>query len=451
MGERQLAKNVDCLRSDLDRIAQAALGAVAPETCLQHALHVVGDQLHVARATFDLSHIQRIVVVGMGKASAQMAATLEELLDERISDGLVVTADGYSVVTRRIEIVEAAHPVPDARGQAASERIVALVEEASEEDLVIVLISGGGSALLPLPTTGITLSDLAATNELLLRSGARIQEINTVRKHLSQVKGGQLARHAFPARVLALVLSDVPGDPLHAIASGPTVGDPTTFHQAEQILRQYHVWSDLPNSVRERIKTGTRGESSETPKPGDDVLQRVITTIIGSGSDAAEAALVEAESLGYHTLLLTTTLEGEARELGKLLAALAREEASRNRPLPYPALIMAAGETTVTVKGTGKGGRNQELALSAALGIEGISHVVIASLGTDGRDGPTDAAGGMVDGETVGRMLEQGINPQEYLDRNDSYRALEKAGDLILTGPTGTNVADLCFVAVGKE
>ena len=451
MSERRLAEDVECLRSDLDRIAQAALATVAPETCLRRAVQVDGDQLHVGKASFDLSRIQRILVVGMGKASARMAATLEELLRERISSGLVVTADGYGVATRRVEIVEASHPLPDARGRAASERIVTLVKEANEEDLVIVLISGGGSALLPLPALGITLSDLAETNELLLRSGAKIQEINTVRKHLSQVKGGQLARHAFPAQVLALVLSDVPGDPLHAIASGPTVGDPTTFHQAEQILRQYHVWSDLPNSVRERIETGVRGESSETPKPGDDVLQRVTITIIGSGSVAAEAALVEAKRLGYHTLLLTTTLEGEAREVGKILASLAREEASRNRPLPHPALITATGETTVTVRGDGRGGRNQELALSAALGIEGIPHVVIASLGTDGRDGPTDAAGGMVDGGTVRRMQEQGIDPQEYLDRNDSYRALQQAGDLIVTGPTGTNVADLLFVAVGGK
>ncbi|MFC2106210.1 glycerate kinase [Candidatus Bipolaricaulota bacterium] len=451
MSERRLAEDVQCLRSDLDRIAQAALATVAPETCLRRAVQVEGDQLHVGKTNFDLSRIQRILVVGMGKASARMAASLEDLLRERISSGLIVTADGYKVATRNVEITEASHPVPDARGLEAAERIVTLVGGASEEDLVIVLISGGGSALLPLPAPGITLSDLATTNELLLRSGAKIQEINTVRKHLSQVKGGQLARHAFPAQVLALVLSDVPGDPLHAIASGPTVGDPTTFHQAERILRQYHAWSDLPNSVRERIETGVRGESSETPKPGDDVLRRVTITVIGSGSDAAEAALVEAERLGYHTLLLTTTLEGEAREAGKLLAALAREEVKRGRPLPHPALIMAAGETTVTVRGDGRGGRNQELALSAALGIEGIPHVVIASLGTDGRDGPTDAAGGMIDGGTVRRMQERGIDPQEYLDRNDSYRALKQAGDLIVTGPTGTNVADLLFVAVAKE
>jgi hydroxypyruvate reductase len=444
------------LRADLDRIAQAALIAVAPETCLRRAVHIEGDQLHVAKETFDLSRIQRILVVGMGKASARMAATLEDLLGERVSGGLVVTADGYRVASRKVatckvEIVEASHPVPDARGRAAAERIVALVEEAEEDDLVVVLISGGGSALLPLPASGITLSDLAATNKLLLLSGARIQEINTVRKHLSRVKGGQLARHAFPAQVLALVLSDVPGDPLDAIASGPTVGDPTTFDQVKRILRRYRLWEEITDPVRERIEAGIRGEIEETPKPGDDVLQRVTTTIIGSGSDALDAAREEGDRLGYHTLSLTTTLEGEAREVGKILAAVAREEASSGRPVPLPALILAAGETTVTVRGTGKGGRNQELALSAAQGIEGLSGVVIASIGTDGRDGPTDAAGGMVDGKTVGRMRERGVDPEESLAQNDSYHALSQSGDLVITGPTGTNVADLCMILVGKR
>jgi len=451
MSNRRIAKEVEDLRADLDKIGRFALSAVAPEACLRQALKLEGDYLHVAGDAIDLSQIRHIFVVGMGKASARMAAALENLLGDRISGGLVVTADGYKVGTRSVEITEASHPVPDARGLAAAERIVTLVGEASEEDLVIVLISGGGSALLPLPAPGITLSDLTSINELLLLSGAKIQEINTVRKHLSQVKGGQLARCAFPAQVLTLVLSDVPGDPLHAIASGPTLGDPTTFHQTEQILLQYRLWGNLPDSVRERIAAGTRGELPETPKPGDSLFQRMKTTIIGSGSVAAEAALAEAKRLGYHTILLTTTLEGEAREVGKLLASLAREEVLRNRALPRPVLIMAAGETTVTVRGDGQGGRNQELALSAALGIEGIPHAVIASLGTDGRDGPTDAAGGMVDGGTVWRMQERDIDPQEYLNRNDSYRALEQAGDLILTGPTGTNVADLCLVALGRE
>jgi hydroxypyruvate reductase len=369
MDIRKSVKKASDLRADIARIGKAAIAAVDPAACLERAVRPKDDRLTVSGEVLDLSCIQRIIVVGMGKASARMATTLEELLGERIYGGLVVTADGYKVTTCKVEIVEASHPVPDARGCAAAERIVTLVEEANEEDLVIVLISGGGSALLPLPASGITLSDLAATNELLLLSGAKIQEINTVRKHLSQVKGGQLARHAFPAQVLALVLSDVPGDPLNAIASGPTVGDPTTFDQAEQILHQYHVWSGLPNSVRERIEAGVRGEIEETPKPGDDVLQRVTTTIIGSGSDALDAAREEGDRLGYHTLLLTTTLEGEAREVGKILASLAREETSSGRPVPLPALILAAGETTVTVRGTGKGGRNQELALSGTCAV----------------------------------------------------------------------------------
>jgi len=438
------------LRADLRRITRVALAKVAPETCMRRAVGLDGEYLSVAQERFDLGQIRRIIIVGMGKASARMAATLEDLLGERIYGGLVVTADGYTVRTQRVEVVEASHPVPDARGRAAAERIVALVEEANEEDLVIVLISGGGSALLTLPTSGITLSDLSRTNELLLRSGAKIQELNAVRKHLSQVKGGQLAQRAFPAQVLALVLSDVPGDPLNAIASGPTVGDPTTFDQVKRILRQYRLWEKIPASVRKRIEAGVHSEIEETPKPRHDVLQRVTTMIIGSGSDALDAAREKGDRLGYHTLSLTTTLEGEAREVGKILAALARKEASSSRPAPLPALIIAAGETTVTVRGTGKGGRNQELALSAAQGIEGIPRVVIASIGTDGRDGPTDAAGGMVDGGTIGRMRKQGIDPEESLAQNDAYHALSHSGDLVITGPTGTNVADLCFVAVGK-
>jgi len=438
------------LRSDLWQIAQTALKAVAPEACLHRAIRREGKHLRVGKQTFDLSQVRRIIVVGMGKASARMAAALEEVLADRTVDGLVVTADGYRVPTRNVEVLEATHPVPDERGLAAAQRIAALIDGAEAENLVIVLISGGGSALLPFPAQGLTLSDLTRTNELLLRSGARIQEMNAVRKHLSQVKGGQLAKRAFPARVLSLFLSDVPGDPLDAIASGPTVPDPTTFKDAERILRRYQLWEEVPATVRKRIEAGVQGGIPETPKPGDPAFRGVQNVIMGSGAVAAEVARAEGERLGYHTLLLTTTLEGEAREIGKVFAALAREEISCRRPLEPPALILAAGETTVTVRGNGKGGRNQELALSAAMGIEGLSRVVIASIGTDGRDGPTDAAGGIVDGETTGRMRDRGIVPEEYLEQNDSYRALEKAGDLLITGPTGTNVADLYLIAVGK-
>ena len=439
------------LRADLWQIAQAALNAVTPEECLRRAVRMEEEYLSVGGRTFDLSRIERIIVVGMGKASARMAVALEELLEDRISTGLIVTADGYKVLTHKVEIVEASHPVPDARGLAAARRITSLVDAAREEDLVIVLISGGGSALLTLPTSGITLSDLSRTNELLLRSGAKIQELNIVRKHLSQVKGGQLAQRAFPAQVLALVLSDVPGDHLEAIASGPTALDPTTFTNARQLLQRYGLWEEVPPSVRARIEAGACGDASETPKPGDQSFLKVQNVIVGSGSVAAAAAQAEGKRLGYRTLILTTTLEGEAREVGRVLATLAREEISFGRPIKPPALIIAAGETTVTVQGNGKGGRNQELALSAALGIEGIPRVVISSIGTDGRDGPTDAAGGMVDGGTVARLRGQGIDPERCLAENDSYQALSKAEDLIITGPTGTNVADLCFVVVGNK
>ncbi|TSA49952.1 glycerate kinase [archaeon] len=435
------------LHADIDRCIRAALTAVSPETCLRRAVCIDEDRLLVSRESIDLSQVARIIVVGMGKASAGMASSLESLLGARITDGLVVTADGYRVPTRSVKVVEASHPVPDARGLASAQKIADLVDDAQEDDLVIVLISGGGSALLTLPSLGIVLDDLAATNELLLYSGAKIQEINTIRKHLSQLKGGQLAARAFPATVVALVLSDVPGDPLDVIASGPTVGDPTTYADTARILRHYGLWKRVPPSVRDRIERGLSGETPETPKSWDDMFARVTTTIIGSGLVAAEAALSEARELGYHALLLTTTLEGEAREVGKVLAAIAREEVQHERPLPLPALIVAAGETTVTVIGRGKGGRNQELALSAALGIEGLSGAAIASVGTDGRDGPTDAAGAIVDGGTIPRLCEQGIDPYKSLADNDSYPALARSGDLIITGPTGTNVADLCFVA----
>ncbi len=436
------------LHDDLRRILRTAVEAVSPEGCVERAVRLDGDSLRVQDIEYDLSSVERIIVVGVGKASARMAAALEEILGERIASGLVVTADGYVVPTRRIEVVEAAHPVPDARGLEAAGRIAALVDSARAEDLVIVLISGGGSALLTLPAPPVTLTDLIETNRLLLLSGARIQEINTVRKHLSQLKGGQLAKRAFPAQVVSIILSDVPGDPVDMIASGPTVPDPTTFADAVAILDRYQLWKRVPAAVRERLTAGVEGGLPETPKPGDPAFAQARCVIAGSGTIAAEAAQREGERLGYNTLLLTTTLEGEAREVGKVFAATARELVASGRPISLPALILAAGETTVTVRGAGKGGRNQELALAAALGISGIPGVVIASLGTDGRDGPTDAAGGIVDGDTIGRMHAGGVDPWDALARNDSYAALGAVDALIRTGPTGTNVADLVAVLV---
>ncbi len=427
-------------------IIDAAIAAVRPEECIRRSLRLEGDILHVGDSRVDLRGIRRIYVVGFGKASAGMARAVEGILGERISGGLVITADGYRVPTDKVEVREAGHPVPDERGLSAAEEILSIVEGAREDDLVIVLISGGGSALLTAPAEGISLEDLARTNELLLRSGAVIQEINAVRKHLSRAKGGQLARLAQPARVISLILSDVVGDPLDSIASGPTVPDPTTYTDAIAVLRRYGIWDEVPSSVRRHLERGASGEVPETPKPGDPCFARVINVIVGSGRHAAEAALEKGEDLGFEGAILTTTLEGEAREVGKVLAAVARELRRYGRPVSPPAILVLAGETTVTVRGKGKGGRNQELALSAALGIEGLREVVIASVGTDGRDGPTDAAGGIVDGGTAARIRAAGLDPLELLSDNDSYRALSASGDLLVTGPTGTNVADLVLV-----
>ncbi len=435
-------------RADCERILRAALAAVDPGVCVRRVLEWDGATLTVEGIRHHVAG--RVIVVGIGKASARMAVAVEEVLGEKIASGLVVTADGYRVPTRLIEVVEAGHPVPDARGLEAAERIGALVDGADADDVVVFLISGGGSALLTLPAPPVTLPDVIAINQLLLLSGARIQEINTVRKHLSQLKGGQLTKRAFPARVVSIILSDVPGDPVDMIASGPTVPDPTTFADAVEILKRYQLWGKVPAPVRERLTAGLEGKFPETPKPGDPIFNRASYVIAGSGAIAAEAAQQEGNRLGYNTLLLTTTLEGEAREVGKVVAALARELVTKNRPIPLPALIIAAGETTVTVRGNGMGGRNQELALAAALRISGLSGVAIAAIGTDGRDGPTDAAGGIVTGETTARIRAHGISPQDALAHNDAYHALAAADALINTGPTGTNVADLIAILVRR-
>ncbi len=429
-------------------ILSAGLTAASPATCIPQVVGCDGTAVVIGDERIDLERVNRVIVVGIGKATAQMAAALETIIGDRITAGVVVTADGYTARTRRVAVMEAGHPVPDTRCLDAARRITALVDDADADDVVIVLISGGGSALLTLPAPPVTLPDLSATNRLLLLSGARIQEINTVRKHLSQVKGGQLAQRAFPARVIAIILSDVPGDPVDMIASGPTVPDPTTFAAGIEILKRYRLWEKVPATVRSRLAAGADGDIPETPKPDNSAFNRVSYVIAGSGTIAAEAAQQEGKRLGYNTLLLTTTLEGEAREVGKVVAAVAREVVAKNRPIPRPALILAAGETTVTVRGDGTGGRNQELALAAALGISGLPEVIIAALGTDGRDGPTDAAGGIVDGETINRIRAHGISPQDALTRNDAYHALAAAGVLINTGPTGTNVADLVAILV---
>jgi hydroxypyruvate reductase len=324
--------------------------------------------------------------------------------------------------------------------------LVGLLETTGPRDLVVVVLSGGGSALMLLPAEGISLADMQQTTDVMLRAGATINELNTLRKHLERAKGGGLARLAAPSDVLALVLSDVVGNPLDVIASGPTVPDTSTFTDTTAILRRLGVWERLPEKIAARLEAGEKGTISDTPKPGDPLFERVQTVVVASNELAAEAGVRQAESEGMSALLLSTYVEGEAREVAKVVAALAREEAASNRPLARPACLILGGETTVTVRGTGLGGRNQELALAASLKISGLDDVIVAALATDGNDGPNDATGALADGSTVARARAAGLDPDAYLANNDAYHFFEGLGDLLITGPTNTNVNDLLFV-----
>ncbi len=424
------------LRKHALAIFRAALEAADP------AEAVAG---HLARR--DLTPFRDIYVVGAGKAGASMAPAAERVLGRRITAGLVNVKYGHLAKLRRIELNECGHPVPDARGVDGSRRIAALAARAGKEDLVVCLISGGGSALLPLPAASITLEEKQAVTRLLLDCGANIHEINTVRKHISAIKGGQLARLAAPATVEALLLSDVIGDDLDVIGSGPTAPDASTFARVAGIFEHYGISDDVPAAVRERIAAGLRGEIPETPKPGNPLFRRVRNTVVGSNRLALDAASRCARALGYHTLVLASEIQGETREVARMHAAIAREVVRARRPVKPPACIITGGETTVTIKGPGLGGRNQEFALAAAIDIAGLPEVVVFSAGTDGTDGPTDAAGAIADGATLVR------NPEapRFLAANDSYHYFEALGDLVKTGPTNTNVMDVRILLVGAR
>ncbi len=379
-----------------------------------------------------------------------MAAAVEAILGGRVTGGLVVVKYGHAAPLRRIGLIEANHPLPDAAGERGAGQMLDLLRGATGDDLVVCLLSGGGSALLPAPVPGVSLEDKIAVTGLLLRSGATIQEINAVRKHLSRVKGGRLAQAASGARVVALILSDVLGDPLDAIASGPAAPDPTTFEDALAVVRRYQLDDRLPASVLGHLRRGAEGRERETPKPDDPVFRRVQTVVVGNNEQAVAAAAARAKRLGYRTLVLTTFLEGEAREAARVFCSVARSVTSRQAPLVPPACLLAGGETTVTVRGQGRGGRCQEFALSAARLIAGWPDVVVAGFGTDGTDGPTDAAGALVDGETAARARSLGLDPAGALADNDSYTFFHSLGDLLVTGPTRTNVNDVYLALIGK-
>ncbi len=441
--------SLSTLRQSALAIFRAALAAAEPRAAVRRVLRREGDRLWVEGREIDLARIRRIRIVGFGKASAAMAQGVEDVLGDRIEGGVVTVKYGHVAPLKVVSLHEAGHPLPDANGLAGTERILGVLNEAEPEDWVICLISGGGSALLEQPVEGVTLDDLRVTTDALLRSGATINEMNALRKHLSRVKGGQLARRT-RAPLLSLILSDVIGSPLDTIASGPTSPDGTTFRDAWQVIERRGVAARLPDSVVRHIERGVRGESPETPKADDPLFARVQNVVVADNAIACEAALYEAQAQGYHAQLLSTFVQGEAREVARVLVSLAREVAASGRPVARPACLVAGGETTVTVRGDGLGGRNQELALAAAIELAGsASEVVVLSAGTDGSDGPTDAAGAIAEGGTVARAAALGLDASAFLDRNDSYHFFQPLGDLIMTGPTNTNVNDVMLVMVG--
>ncbi len=435
-------------RGRIARVMQAALEAVDPFDAVLATLRRDGDQLWVNNAHYDLTQYEHVYVVGAGKAGAPMARAVEQVLGDRVSAGYVNVKYGHTLPTERVTLHEAGHPLPDAEGVRGAREIARMLERAGAHDLVICLISGGGSALMTLPVEGVSLADMHALTDALLRVGATIDEINTVRKHLEQAKGGRVAALAHPAPIISLILSDVVGNPLDVISSGPTVPDTTTFCDARRLLERYGLWDEIPPSVRGHLLRGCGGEVAETPKAGDAIFCRAQNAIVASNDLGARAAERAAAALGMHTLVLSTFVEGEAREVAKVYAAVAREVLASGRPIPRPACIIAGGETTVTLRGRGRGGRNQEMALAAAISIAGLSDVSIACLATDGTDGPTDASGALAEGDTLERAAALGLDPWEHLAANDSYPFFDALGDLLLTGPTNTNVNDLAFVFV---
>jgi len=413
------------------QIFRAALRAVDPHQAVLDHLSFDGRTLKAGRKRYRLSDFDSIQVIGAGKASAAMAQAIERLLGRRVSGGFINVPDGISTHLRRIELQPCGHPIPDQRGVDGAKRILEIARAAGPRGLIIALVSGGASAMLPTPAPPLTLEGKQELTKRLLASGATIHEMNTVRKHLSLIKGGQLAQAVFPATLLTLLISDVVGDNLEVIGSGPTVPDPSTIADAQRVLERYNV--PLPDAVA----------MHETPKPGDPVFVRASELMIASNKQAVAAAAKQARELGYRPMVLSTTIEGETRDIASMHARIAREILESGRPVRRPACLLSGGETTVTVRGKGLGGRNQEFVLAAALALGSSGPVTILSAGTDGIDGPTDAAGAIADSSTLPRASELGLDPRQLLDNNDSYHFFEPLNALLKTGPTGSNVADL--------
>ncbi|HPC39324.1 MAG TPA: glycerate kinase [Spirochaetota bacterium] len=441
------------IRDDLKAIYTAAIAAVDPVAAVDAHLTRKDDALRLFNGghiykEYRLGDYSRVLVVGAGKATAAMARAVETLLGDRVDTGLICVKYGYTDRLERIKIIEAAHPVPDSSGVDGAKKIVELLNSAGSDDLVISLISGGGSALLPLPPDPISLEDKRETTSLLLKCGASIHEVNTVRKHLSLVKGGNMAKAAGGATVINLMISDVVGDNMDVIASGPFVPDRSTFRDAWNVFEKYGLSEKVPPTVAGRIRAGCRGDIEENPGPDDPVFAKVTNLIVASNIIALQAARNEAVSRGYNSIILSSMIEGDTGDTAAWHARIAREILASSNPVPAPACVISGGETTVIVTGDGLGGRNMEYAMHAAVHIEGLERVTMASIGTDGSDGPTDAAGACADGGTLKEARERGMDIRHYIDTNDSYHFHERLGTLIRTGPTNTNTMDVRILLI---
>jgi hydroxypyruvate reductase len=441
---------------DLENIYRDAVREVDPAGLIQSRIKKDGRTLLIhgpdTKISEDLSRYKQVIVLGIGKASARMASTMESILGDELSAGFVITKYGHGLKLRKIRVMEASHPVPDEKSLEGARILSQMAAAADEHTLIINLISGGGSSLLSLPADGISLEDKRQTTRVLLASGADIDEMNCIRKHISKVKGGGLAKIASPARLINLILSDVIGDRIDTIASGITAPDHTTFQDALSIVRKYALEDKLPQAVRDHLVQGAQGNIPETPKAGDPVFRNTVNIILGNNTLAVSAACATAQRLGYDARILSTTLAGEASEAGSYFAQLAKVIDSGKSGIAKPAAIIAGGETTVTIRGKGKGGRNQELALAFAIELHriypGSSNIFFLSAGTDGSDGPTDAAGAFVTPALMEKMKAISAQAEACLKENDSYHFFRNTGDLFKTGPTYTNVCDIQILMV---
>lgn len=452
LARTQRRRGLNRLHRDVLDAMDAALSAADPARIVRRHLRLDGRTIQADGLRFPLKDYRRIFVIGGGKASGYMAQEVEKLLGRWITKGLIIVPDYLPrPMDRRITYRPATHPIPTRKNMESVLAMLELVEDVSRNDLVLVLLSGGGSALMPLPVRGIPLRDEADVTSLLLTSGASIDEINTVRKHLSQIKGGRLAERLYPATVLSLIISDVVGDHIDAVASGPTAPDPTTYHDAVLVLQKYDLWSRVPRKARKLMANGVSGLIPDTPKKENRAFNHVHNLIVGNNRQSCSAAAAAMKRAGYRTQMLSTQITGEARETGQIFGSIARDIRENSLPFAPPAALVAGGETTVRVYGKGMGGRNQELVLAAATKISGSDGIVVGSFATDGVEGQTNVAGALADGKTVARGRKHGMDADAYLRNNDSYHYFSRLKDLVVTGPTGTNVNDIMILAVADR